>query len=433
MNIQDTLVQVGVVLSENKYLGSIKNAFVKFMPFTIIGAMSLLWSNVLVNDQTGLGALWSPIMKLSFINPLFNAINFATIGCIAIIIAYLIGAELASHHNEIDKTFCGALGVIGYISILLTNETIQDTTLSGIFSTSLGSNGLFTAMLISIVSVELFTRLYKVDAIKIKMPDSVPPQIATSFSVMIPAAIALMIIGIIALLIRLTTGFYISDLILQFVQMPLVKVGGSLPGMLIFQLVICSLWSIGLHGDNMVGGVLTPIVTTMTLENMNNISNGIEATNVFTSGFNRAFFATGGTGMVLGLTIAMIIRAKRDENKSVAKMAFIPNLFNIGEIDMFGFPVVLSPALMIPFILCPLITGTFGYVMTEIGFCPIFAYDVPWTMPPLLIAFIATGGSWQAVITQIIAIILSILVYLPFIKMYEKSQEVIVEDANEVQ
>lgn len=201
--------------------------------------------------------------------------------------------------------------------------------------------------------------------------------------------------------------------------------------MLIFQIVILALWSIGLHGDNMVAGILNPIVTALTVENMNNVTNGLPATNIFTSGFNRAFFATGGTGMVLGLTIAMLIRAKRSENKTIAKLAFVPNLFNIGEIDMFGFPVVLTPSLMIPFIITPLVTGTFGYVMTRIGFCPVFAYDVPWTMPPILIAFIATGGSVRAVLTQIIAIAISVLIYMPFIKPFEKAQEIVAEEREE--
>lgn len=432
MKFEDKLVTLGVVLSRIKYLNAVKMAFAKFMPFMIIGALSLLWSNVLVNEKTGLGALWPPIMNLSFINPLFNAINFATIGCIALFIAFFIGTEIGTNYDDLDNAVCGVIGTVSYVSILLTSQKIGETSVSGIFSSALGSSGLFTAMLVSIIAVELFAHLYKIDAIKIKMPDAVPPQIASSFAVMIPAAITLLIIGIAALIINLTTGYYISDIIYNIIQVPLVKVGGSLPGMLIFQIVILTLWSVGLHGDNMVGGVLNPILTAMATENMANVAAGQAATNIFTSGFNRAFFATGGTGMVLGLTIAMLIKAKREENKGVAKMAIIPNLFNIGEIDMFGFPVVLSPSLMIPFILCPLVTGTFGYLMTEIGFCPVFAYSVPWTMPPLLISFVATGGSIQAVITQILAILLAVLVYLPFIGSFEKAQSKVQMEEKEV-
>ena len=59
---QNGLMAFGMWANNNKYLSSIKDAFQEFMPFTIIGAIGILWSNVLVNATTGLGAIFSPIM-----------------------------------------------------------------------------------------------------------------------------------------------------------------------------------------------------------------------------------------------------------------------------------------------------------------------------------------------------------------------------------
>lgn len=424
-NIQNKLIDVGAKLNENKYLGSIKDSFISLMPFTMIGSLSLLWSYVLVNETSGLGAIFKPIMVLSFLNPEFNALNFCTLGCISLIIAFFIGANLGSKLNEnLDKVFCGGIGVASFIVITNTSQTVGEESISGIFSGSLGSNGLFTAMIAAMIGVKLFATLYNVDSLKIKLPDQVPPQIGRSFEYLIPAVIVLLVMSLVSLAIQgLTGGLYLADLITKWIQAPLMNVGGSLAGMLIFQVVVLLLWSVGLHGDNMVSGVLTPITTALTTANMEAIANGEAATNIFTSGFNRAFFATGGTGMVLALTIAMLIRAKKDDNKAISKIAFVPNLFNIGEVDMFGYPVVLNTSLIIPFVLAPLVSGTIGYILTVIGFCPIFAYDVPWTMPPLLIAFVATGGSIKAVLSQIIAIAAAVFVYLPFIGIHEKAQD----------
>lgn len=423
-NLQDKLINIGAKLNENKYLGSIRDSFISLMPFTMIGSISILWSNVIVNETTGLGAFFKPIMALSFLNPAFNALNFCTLGCISLIIAFLIGTFLGEKLNaKLDKVFCGAIGVASFIVITNVTKTVGEESINGIFSDSLGSNGLFTAMIASMLGVKLFSVLFNVDALKIKLPDQVPPQIGRSFEYLIPAVIVLLTLSLVSLAIQgLTGGLYLADLIQKWIQAPLMNVGGSLPGMLLFQVVILLLWCIGLHGDNMVSGVLSPITTALTTANMEAIANGEAATNIFTSGFNRAFFATGGTGMVIALTIAMFIRAKRDDNKAISRVAFIPNLFNIGEVDMFGYPVVLNTSLMIPFVLAPLVSGIIGYILTVTGFCPIFAYDVPWTMPPILIAFIATGGSVSAVISQIIAIVAAVLVYLPFISMHEKSQ-----------
>ena len=87
----DKLGRIGAWCGQNKYLGSIKNAFQNFMPATIAGALGVLWTNVLVNKSTGLGALWEPIMALEFLNPVFAAIQFATISCIAIGVVMLVG------------------------------------------------------------------------------------------------------------------------------------------------------------------------------------------------------------------------------------------------------------------------------------------------------------------------------------------------------
>lgn len=423
-NFQDKLIYVGAKLNENKYLGSIRDAFISLMPFTMIGSISLLWSNVLVNETSGLGAFFKPIMALSFLNPAFNALNFCTLGCISIYIAFFVGTNLGVKLNEnLDKIFCGGLGVASFIVITDTAKVVGEESISGIFSEALGTGGLFTAMIAAMIAVKLFAVLFEFDGLKIKLPEQVPPMIGRSFEYLIPTFLVILIMSLISLAVQGTTGgLYLADLIQKWIQTPLMHVGDSLPGMLTFQLVSLLLWSVGLHGDNMLSGVTNPIMSALTLANLEMIANGQEPTNIFGGAFGRAFFAAGGTGMVIALTIAMFIRAKRDDNKAISRVAIVPNLFNIGEVDMFGYPVVLNTSLIIPFVIAPLVSGTIGYLLTVSGFCPLLAYAVPWTMPPLLIAFVASGGSLNAVLAQAIAIAAAVLVYLPFIGMHEKAQ-----------
>ena len=100
---QDILMKVGVFAAENRYLSSIKNAFQTFVPFTIIGAIGVLWSNVICNDTTGLGALVPAVMNLSFLNPAFNALNFATnLGCISVAITFLVGGEIGTSRKAVQ-------------------------------------------------------------------------------------------------------------------------------------------------------------------------------------------------------------------------------------------------------------------------------------------------------------------------------------------
>lgn len=423
----DKMIAFGGAVGANRYMSAIKTAFTEFMPFTITGAIAVMWSNIIVNDSTGLGALWAPIMKLSFLNPVFDAVNFVTIGCIALFITFLVGKALSEHYHL--STSVG--GVVAVGSMILANGTVQSlfnasgdaVNVKGIFDSSLGSQGLFAGMIMAIISVELYRFLYNREGLKIKLPDQVPPQIAQSFEVLIPVAITFILISLVSVLVYNATGMYVNDLLFRFIQLPLLHVGGSLPGILAFQLVSSLLWAVGIHGDNVTQGLRDPIKQALTAENMSVVSAGGVAKNIYTNAFERAFMGIGGTGMMLGLTIAILIVAKRKENKSIARMALIPNIFNIGEINMFGLPVVLNPFLIVPFILVPLVTYTIGYLATAAGLCPIFYLDVPWTMPAVIIGFISSGMKLSSIFWQLLVIVISILIYMPFIRMWEKAAE----------
>ena len=88
----------------------------------------------------------------------------------------------------------------------------------------------------------------------------------------------------------------------------------------------------------------------------------------------------------------------------------------------FGLPIMLNPIMAIPFIITPLITGAIAYFLTVIGFADVLVYAIPWTTPPILSAWLATGGSMTAVITQLLCIAVSILIYIPFVMAANKQQ-----------
>ena len=84
--------------------------------------------------------------------------------------------------------------------------------------------------------------------------------------------------------------------------------------------------------------------------------------------------------------------------------------------------MVLNPILGIPFVLAPIVTLMLGYVLTVIGFCPKAVINTPWTTPPILHGFLTTGANIMGAVSQAIAIVVSILVYAPFLIAYERYQ-----------
>ena len=68
------------------------------------------------------------------------------------------------------------------------------------------------------------------------------------------------------------------------------------------------------------------------------------------------------------------------------------------------------------------VTVIIGYILVSSGFCPKIVLEVPWTMPPVLFGFVATGGKPMGAVAQLIVVAVSVLVYVPFLIAYEKFQ-----------
>ncbi len=92
------------------------------------------------------------------------------------------------------------------------------------------------------------------------------------------------------------------------------------------------------------------------------------------------------------------------------------------RIDLLRIPLGLNPILDVPFILSPVATIVIVYILVSSGFCPKIVLEVPWTMLPVIMGFLATGGKPMGAIFQLIVLAASTLIYIPFLIAYEKFQ-----------
>ena len=424
--IADVLGRAGAWCGQNKYLSAIKNAFQNFMPLTIAGAIGVLWCNVLVNDSTGLGIFFKPIMALDFLNPAFQAVNFCTISCITVGITLGIAQEIGIWNMGAEKAgyIPGLVGLAAWLSVTNTSHVVEGAkdAFSGISSNELGATGLFTGMIIGVLAVELFCFFEKQDALKIKMPDQVPPGVSRAFEVLVPATLTLIITACIGSACYNLTGLYLNDIIKNSIQGPLGSLGATVPGIIILYLVIMLFWLVGIHGNNMVSAVKESIFTPLALENVEAFNRGQTPKNIINMYAIQMWGEIGGSGCTLGLVIAIFIFSKREDNRAIASLSLIPGCFEINETVTFGIPMVLNPILGIPFVLTPIVLEIVGYILTVIGFCPVACLTVPWTCPPLIFGFLATGANIMGAVTQVILIAISVVIYTPFLISYEKYQ-----------
>ena len=91
---------------------------------------------------------------------------------------------------------------------------------------------------------------------------------------------------------------------------------------------------------------------------------------------------------------------------------------NINEIMTFGIPVILNPAFLLPFLLAPMVCLLDSWAAMRLGIVPIPVREVEWITPVLLSGYMATGSVTGSLL-QLVNIAVSMLIYLPFLKMYE--------------
>lgn len=417
--LQNVLLSISSKVEKNKYLGSIKEAFTMFVPFIIVGSFGSML-NILVSGANGL-AQWVP--WLSNLSPAFTAINFVTISCMSLPIAFLIGYKLAEKEN-LPQLESGLIGLLSYLAVCPNTistvvEGLKDpVVVNGLGAGVIGAQGLFVSMIMSMVAVKFFGLLTNIDAIKIKMPDSVPTGIARSFNILIPIFIIITAFSVGGCLFNTFTGNYLNVWIYNIIQLPLQALANTTGGILVLALVNQLFWFLGIHGGMVIEGVRGPLSAAGLAENISAVQAGGVATNILTRGFWTSFVVVGEGGITLSLLIAIFIFSKREDHKSIAKFSLIPGICGINEPVVFGLPLVLNPIFAIPFILNSVIAAFIAVVATNIGFLTCGVLDCPPGLPVFVTGFISYGI--HGIIVQAIILIVTFIIWAPFVLMSNK-------------
>ncbi|MCF0231021.1 MAG: PTS sugar transporter subunit IIC, partial [Enterococcus sp.] len=83
---------------------------------------------------------------------------------------------------------------------------------------------------------------------------------------------------------------------------------------------------------------------------------------------------------------------------------------------------VMNPILGIPFIVAPLITTTLSYFLTVANIIPMMAARLAFAIPAPIAAWMSTNWSFSAAVLVIVNFLITMAIYYPFFKVYEKQQ-----------
>lgn len=420
--LEEHIIPFAAKLNNQRHIAAVRDGFITAFPLTMAGSIILLINNTLLNpdgfiaDMLNLQAIFP---NLADSQQLLVSVVDGTNNIFAIIIAYLVASNLMKTLGG-DSTFAGITSIA--VFFIMYPSTINTEEYGTVMQTNfLGAEGLFVAMIIGLISTELLFRLTQIERLEIKMPEQVPPNVARSFSGMIPIGIVLVVFALLNFTLSLFSDAGLNGLVFDIIQAPLSGMVGNVFAVIVFAMLSNLLWFLGIHGPNTLGGVRDPIFAPL-----GNANTAFIAENGTTVGIpypfnwgalNDGFANYGGSGMTLGLIIAIFLFSKREEYKSLGKLSILPGLFNINEPIIFGLPIVLNPLMIVPFVLTPVVNIVIGYFAISTGFMDPIGYGVPWTTPGPLIPYIGSGGDIMGLVVGLFCLVVSVAMYSPFVIM----------------
>ncbi|KII75301.1 PTS sugar transporter subunit IIC [Vibrio renipiscarius] len=398
----------------NKYVSSIRDTFISTLPIIMPASFFILFSQLFLNPLFGLPVwLGEDHVAIGFMAEVSNLLVGGTLNMFALFACFKLASLLAAKEGK-DPVGTGLVALAAFY-IITPDFSVANVS----------SKGLFAAVLVAILATRVFHYLSASEKLKIKMPDQVPPAVATSFAAMLPATFTLVLFSVIAALLKMYETS-VPLIITQLIQAPLSNLAGNIWGLMTVDIIQNMLWIFGIHGGAVLGGVKSMLFAPMQDDNLRAVAEGASMWDLphdMTWLSYDLYANVGGAGASLALLIAILLTSRRIHYRKVAQIALIPCLFNICEPMVFGLPIILNPIFAIPFVVAPTLMLGFAGFVTSLGLVPPLGILVPWTTPVGVGAFLASGGSWQAGVLALCTLVIGIMVYIPFVKLANRAAE----------
>lgn len=385
------------VLSNNRFLKSIADGVMTTMPLTMIAAVFSI-INSLPNIFPFLPA-WGEDVSALLVAPY----NFL-MGVLGLVISFTVAYRHAKNY-EMNEVNCGLVSLLTFVLIA---APLQDNAFS---ATYLGYAGIFTAVIVALISVEAYHFMIKHN-FRIKMPDAVPPLVSSSFETIIPLFLIMGGFYIVSILCQQTTGDLIPALV-QSVVTPAISGADSITYQVAIHFFMQLFFWLGMHGWAILAGIMIPIQTALLAENATAAA----------AGQSLPYFTAGGVNFMgtfwWFLPLMLIFMCKAERNRAIGKAGLIPGVFGISEPLTFGIPIVLNPILGIPFILYQPICVGINMAAVKFGFMNASAIQGISGMPQPFCTWLAVDGDLRAFLVFAVLCVITVLIWYPFLKVWD--------------
>lgn len=413
--IKESLYRVFDYFYENKVFQCVRDGFVMMMPILLLGSFSV----VVLHFPNAAYKEFINTFGNGIIYKFGELLNFATMGLLGLYFTIFLSF---SYTNIYQKNFNFDVG-----------PTLTSLICFGIFSgifqegsslSALGSEGIFTGLVCGLGASSLYSVINRQFKKKPRLyTEGADQQFNRAVAMLVPMGVVVVVFLLIDLFLQLefnVTGFQM--LISDFVYFIFSDMGLSLKFMVLYAFVSNFSWFFGVHGDAVLMDTALNMLVPAIVKNQNLVASGAAATEIFSKTFYDAFVLIGGTGCTLSFVLALLLFSKKKSDHKLALWSTIPMCFNVNEIMLYGFPIVLNPVMFIPFVLSGIVMVLISYFAVKVGLVPIPSRYVAWITPPIISGYMTTG-SIRGSLLQVFNIAVGVLLYGPFVKLYDREKE----------
>ncbi|MBX8978499.1 PTS sugar transporter subunit IIC [Enterococcus gallinarum] len=408
--LENKLAPLGEKIGTQRHLRALREGIMMAMPLVLIGSFFVLIKDFPITA-------WNDWLKSHWdLASLLNTMANNSFGLMALVTVFGIAYRLAESYDT-DGPSSGVLALGAFL--LMTPSIVDKADNLGIPYGMLGGKGIFAAIVVGMISAEIY-RWFIQKKITIKMPESVPDVVSKSFSALIPGVVILILFAGTLKLIEVSGLGSLNNILSVIIGTPLGYIASTLPGTFVAVLLNSIFWFCGVNGGQVVGSVMNPLWIQYADDNRIAQAAGEVLPHIVTAPFMDLFVYIGG-GATIGLALCLLFFSKSKEYKTLGKVSGIPALFNINTAILFTFPTVLNPIMLIPFVFTPIVNAIITYFSMAMGLVPYTTgVTLPWTTPPIIGGFLATG-SWQGAVLQVILVLISFMIYFPFFKAADRN------------
>lgn len=406
-------------LRANMWTVAIREGFVMLLPLTLIGAMA----NVLIYFplpgyvqlmHETFGDQWSKVMNLAL---------SATMGIMGIASAIVISMRLTNLLHERVTRADTSLPTVAAISAAAFLLVVLPANISDQNLIILGYSNIFEGLIVGVLTAEFMffaSRMMPRSEGLSGLESSISLQDALRSSIQ-------------AVLVLATVyGLYEAMLnVLPFLQnlvlMPLLEIfNRAEPGPAVLNLMLVLVnqlfWLVGINGGQLL--LHLGASGNQFLASPDVMYSASQAT----PSFANVFAHLGGAGSTWGLILACIIWGKDAGLRKLALISMVPALLNVNELLLFGIPIVFGRALLVPFLLAPMVNMLIAVIAVQWVGLPMTGQPVVWSTPILISGYLMTGSLW-GIFLQVLCLACSVAIYLPFVRLLEGQRARLSRDA----